>query len=396
MKLKLNKFFEQSRIFIIFFLFFLIIYFFNFENYTNTISTDYGARYKLYGIKIIKDILDLNISSYFYLFGTEQYAFINNYFIPELITGFLLKITPDEDYFYIVSNIVNMLLLFFAINFFFKTFIYKEKEKIVFIFFVFFFLYSANWMWCFWKMADIYFLFIFSTIFYYLFQGLEKKKLKYILYSFIFLILSLWTKPQGYAVIPFFIISIYLIYLNKNINFYKFSFILFLIYLIFLPLFIFFLKKNNYTNLVVFFFSEGYVSGILFYKYDQFLNQFSLQENNLSQILYFYFLLIKKIIYQLTFIRDTYSLKHNIFLFFYCLTIYFFIFLNLDYFLKKKVIFTKLTFLITLFSILLHSSLITANGPNRLQLFHLIPAYIMVSVSFLRCFKIYKKIIFDK
>ena len=139
MKLKLNKFFDQSRIFIIFFLFFLIIYFFNFENYTNTVSTDYGARYKLYGIKIIKDILDLNISSFFYLFGTEQYAFINNYFIPELITGLLLKITPDEFYFYIVSNIVNMLLLFFAINLFFKTFTDKEKEKIVFIFFVFFF-----------------------------------------------------------------------------------------------------------------------------------------------------------------------------------------------------------------------------------------------------------------
>lgn len=387
---------SYNKILVIFFAFFLIIYFFNFENFTSTISTDYTARYKLYGIKIIEDILNLDFSSYFYLFGSEYYAFINNYFLPEFLTGLLLKITQNETFFYIISNILNMLLMFFSFNFFFKSLSGNEKKETILFFLFFFFLYSANWKWCFWKMADIYFLFIFSIVFFYLYKGLEQRKKNYIFYSFIFLILSLITKPQGLAVLPFFILSIYLIYLKKNINFYKFSFILFLIYIIVLPLLIFFLKKNNNTNLVVFFFSEGYISGILFYKYDQFLNQFSLQENNLSQILYFYFLLIKKIIYQLTFIRDTYSFKHNIFLFFYCLTIYFFIFLNLDYFLKKKVIFTKLTFLITLFSILLHSSLITANGPNRLQLFHLVPIYIMVSISFLRSFKIYKKLIFDK
>ena len=283
---------NYNKILVIFFVFFLIIYFFNFENFTSTISTDYTARYKLYGIKIIEDISNLDFSSYFYLFGSDYYAFINNYFLPEFLTGLLLKITPNETFFYIISNILNMLLMFFSFNFFFKTLSGNEKKETIFFFLFFFFLYSANWKWCFWKMADIYFLFIFSIVFFCLYKGLEQRKKNYIFYSSIFLILSLLTKPQGLAVLPFFILSIYLIYFNKNINFYKFSFILFLIYIVVFPLIIFILKKNNYSNLVIFFFSEGYISGILFYKYDQFLNQFSLQENNLSQILYFYFLFL--------------------------------------------------------------------------------------------------------
>ena len=392
----IREFFQENRTLIIFFLFFIVIYLLNFENYTNKVSTDYGARYKLYGIKIIQDIINWDFKSYFYLFGSEQFAFINSYFFPELVTGFLLKISSKEVYFFIISNILNILLLFSSFYFFFKTIINKEKEAIMLIFLIFFFSYSANWIWCFWKMADIYFLFIFSLIFYYLNKGLELREIKYILYSFIFTIISLFTKPQGFAVIPFFITSIYLIYYKRNIHFYKFILISFVIYLILFPLIIFYLKKTGNINLVVTFFSEGNINGKIFYKYEEFLIGFSLQKNNLSEILYFYFLFVKKIIYQLTFIRETYSLKHNIFLFFYTLTIYFFIFINLDYFLKKKEILTKLIFLITFFSVLMHSSLNTAMDPNRHQLFNLVPIYILVSISIFKIYNFYKKIIFEK
>ena len=67
----------------------------------------------------------------------------------------------------------------------------------------------------------------------------------------------------------------------------------------------------------------------------------------------------------------------------------------MDYISKKENIFTKLTFLITFLSILFHSSLGTADEPNRYQLFNLVPQYILVSISiekFLKCtIKILKK-----
>lgn len=133
--------------------------------------------------------------------------------------------------------------------------------------------------------------------------------------------------------------------------------------------------------------SNGNISGILFYKYDQFLNQFSLNDSNFSEILYFYFLFIKKIIYQITFIRETYSFKHNIFLIPYVLFFYFFLIINLKHLLNEERIFLKLTVLINLFSILLHSSLGTADEPNRHQLFNLVPLYILASISFYKFFK---------
>ena len=392
---KLRLFFQENRILIVFFLFFVVIYLINFENYTNKVSTDYAARYKLYGLKIITDIINWDFKSYFYLFGSEQFAFINSYFFPELVTGFLLQISSKEIYFFVISNIINMILLFSSFYFFFNTLIDKEKEGIMIIFFIFFFSYSANWIWCFWKIADIYFLFIFSLVFYYLNKGLERREKKFFIYSFIFTVISLFTKPQGFAVLPFYILSIYLIYYKRNFNFYKFIFISFIIYLILFPLTIFYFKQTGNINILVIFFSEGNINGKIFYKYEEFLTGFSLQKSNLSEILYFYYLFIKKIIYQLTFIRETYSLKHNIFLIFYTLSIYFFIFINLDYFLKKREILTKQVFLITFFSILMHSSLNTAMDPNRHQLFNLVPLYILVSISIFRIYDYYKKIIFE-
>ena len=75
---------------------------------------------------------------------------------------------------------------------------------------------------------------------------------------------------------------------------------------------------------------EGYITGTIFYKYDDFLNNFSLSKNELNNIFYYYYLFIKKIIYQLTFLRETYSIKHNIFLLFYIIVIFASIIINLN------------------------------------------------------------------
>ena len=378
----INSFIKKniSKSWILFFAFviFSIFYFLNLNNY-NFFATDFRARYKPNGVYLINQIINFN----FY-----QIDLFNFYFIPELITGLLLKIFPDDKFFSITSNLLNIFLLFLSFNFFFKSINQKNINLSIFIFLIFFFLYIGNWIWCFWKLADIYFLFIFSIIFHLLCQGVKHKKIDYIIYSLILTFVSLLTKPQGIIIFPFFIISVFLLYYKKKVNFFKFLGILFLIYLFCFPLLIFFLKKLDYINVFVTFMSQGNISGTIHYKFDQFLDNFYLQENNISEILYFYFLFIKKIVYQLTFIRDTYSFNHNLFLIIYALIFYFFLIINMDYISKKENIFTKLTFLITFLSILFHSSLGTADEPNRYQLFNLVPQYILVSISiekFLKC-----------
>lgn len=375
---KIYKTFIYNRLLTISFVFFILFYFLDFDYYNNLLANDYNYRYKPNGSIIVEHLVN------FELFKID---YLNFYLVPELIYGLLQKITHNKEIFSIISNILNISLLFFSFGLFFKTLEIKNRESVILIFLIFFFIYIGNWIWCFWKLADVYFLFIFSVLFYFLCIGLKKNKIKYLLYSLIFCFLSLFSKPQGVLMVPFFLISVFPLYYKEKINFFKFSTILFLIYLIFFPLVIFFLKETNQINIVVTFMSDGNISGILYYKFDQFLEDFSLQESNFSEILYFYFLFIKKIIYQITFIRETYSLNHNVFLIIYTLIFYFFLFINLDYVIKKENIFSKLAFLITLLSILLHSSMGTADEPNRYQLFHLVPLYILASISFKRCLK---------
>ena len=145
---------------------------------------------------------------------------------------------------------------------------------------------------------------------------------------------------------------------------------------------IYFLIKLNLFNNITHFMSEGYISGTIFYKFDEFLSEFSLSRNELNNIFYYYYLFLKKIIYQLTFVRETYSFKHNLFLVIYVLAIYFLIIFNFIYLSKKENLFLKMTLLICFLSILLHSSLNTADEPNRHQLFNLTPLYILSAISF--------------
>ena len=276
---------------------------------------------------------------------------------------------------------LNISLLFVSFGFFFKTLEIKNKENTILIFLIFFFLYVGNWIWCFWKLADIYFLFIFSVVFHFLILGIKHSHSPYIIYAILFALISLVTKPQGVIIIPFCLVSIFVLYC-KNTNFFKFVGIFFSIYFIFFPALIFFLIKMNYANALTYYMLNGNISGILFYKLDDFLKEFSLLKNNFTEILYYYFLFLKKIIYQITFIRETYSFRHNIFLIPYTLVLYFFLIINLDYLLEKYSLFFKLSFLVTFFSILFHSSLGTADEPNRYQLFTLVPLYILASISF--------------
>ena len=71
-----------------------------FDYYNGLFATDYQYRYKLNGIDIINDIINLDFSSNFNIFGGIGHdAFINSYFISELITGFLLHIFKTNIFF---------------------------------------------------------------------------------------------------------------------------------------------------------------------------------------------------------------------------------------------------------------------------------------------------------
>ena len=87
--MKIN-FFKKNKIYCAFFILFLLIYLLNFEAYTLKRGTDFEVRYQYYGVKIIIDVLNLDFSSNFFLFGQpNHYLFFNSYFIPELIAVFL-------------------------------------------------------------------------------------------------------------------------------------------------------------------------------------------------------------------------------------------------------------------------------------------------------------------
>ena len=218
---------SRSWILFSFFLVFSIFYFFNLESY-NFFSTDFHARYKPNGLNLIDQIINLN----FY-----QISLFNYYLIPELITGFFIKIFPNSEIFSIGLNFLNIALLFLSFNLFFKSLDIKNNNLALVYFFIIFFSYIGNWIWCFWKLADIYFLFIFSLVFYFTSLGIKKKKISNLFIALIFVIISFFTKPQGISIISFYFLSIFLFFLKKEINFYKFIIITFSIYFIVFPIF---------------------------------------------------------------------------------------------------------------------------------------------------------------
>lgn len=147
------------------------------------------------------------------------------------------------------------------------------------------------------------------------------------------------------------------------------------------------MTKMNYENYITKVFADGRISYNILYSYKNFINEFDILKDGTSELFYFYYLVFKKLIFQLTFIRETYSFRHNVFLIPYIITIYFFLIINLEHLIKKYNLFFKLTTLITFFAVLLYCSTFTGSEPNRFQLFHLVPLYMLVSISFHRFFK---------
>lgn len=388
----ISKFFKTNQLnflLIISFFVFIGFYLFNFDYLNNKTGTDFWRFYKPNGIIIIDQIISLDF---------RNIDVFNFYFLPELITGILFKISPTKLYFYLASDLLNMMLLFLSFKFFFKS-LNVKNNNVLLIFFLFFFSYIGNWMWCFWKTADIYFLFVFSLIFYFLTKGITQKKFNYIFYSLLLCFLSLITKPQGLTTIPFFVLSICLLKYFKN-NFYLIILILFLLYILFFPLLLFIITEIFFDNFLTaslregsnsyYFFTyhyEGRTIHTIFFTYNDFIEKFDLLENNISKLIYYYFQFLNKLILQLTFVRETYSLSHNIFLFFYIITIYFFLIINLKYLISKYSLFFKLTTVITFFAILLYCSTFVGDAPNRFHLFHLVPLYILASISLERFLK---------
>ena len=86
--------------FFYFFLIFIIYYFFNFNLSNETFATDYQVRYKPNGnniVNILKNLQLFNLDLSFFL--KSEYKFLNPYLIPELITGLILNLTPNEKIF---------------------------------------------------------------------------------------------------------------------------------------------------------------------------------------------------------------------------------------------------------------------------------------------------------
>ena len=134
----LNKNYK-NRFFFYFFLLFIIYYFFNFNLLNETFSTDYQVRYKPNGNNIVNILKNLQFSNIDFFFFKSEVFFLNFYFIPELLTGLILHLTPSENIFSIFSNILNMVLLFLSFYIFFKPIKVKNKDKVIFCFLSFFF-----------------------------------------------------------------------------------------------------------------------------------------------------------------------------------------------------------------------------------------------------------------
>ncbi len=378
-----NKSLSCEKLLGLFFILFLFYYLINFDLLNKLSSNDYLKGYKPEGIEIINQILN---------FELNKVNYFDTHFIVKLITGFLQKITSDELSFSITSNLLNMILLFLSMYFFFKSIKYEYSNLVVIIFLLIFFSYKANWIWCFRKLPDIYFLFNFSLIFYFVSKSFNTNKTYYFFFALIFCLLSLFIRPQGFLNIPF-LVGGYLIFISRNrINLIKLSLLLFSVYLLIFPLATYIILK--FDSIIVFnsvtqFMKIGKINGLIFYDFEKFVNDFSLNKNNFSELLFYYFLFIKKLIYLITFIREHYSISHNSFLIIYIFNIYLFLIINFNYLYREFRNFLELTVSITLISLLFHASLIIGSEPNRYQLFHLTPLYLLVSLSIFE--KIIKK-----
>ena len=356
----------------------MFLYVLNFETFNNYSSTDFRQRYQPNGIVIIEQIINLSF---------KDINFINFYFIPEVITGLMIKVFPDEILFSIAINTFNLILMTVSFAFFFKSI--KVNSIFVYIFFlIFYYFYIPNYIWAFWKLADIYFLFVFSVIFYLLSEGIKRNKFNYLIYCFCICLIALLTKPQGLVVIPFFVYCLILIKFFKK-NFFFIKLIIFISFFLIFPIIVYLMIKFDLQNYITKAFNQGRVSHNILISYENFLNQFSFINNNLIELLYYYYLCFQKLIFQLTFIRETYSFNHNFFLLIYILIIYFFLIINLDYLILKYNLFFKLTFSSTFFAILLYCSTFTGSEPNRFQLFYLVPTYILASISMYRSLKLF-------
>ena len=113
---------KYSNYYFLLFLFFFIFtcfYILNFEKYNNLFSTDFVKYYKPTGLMIINNILNLEFN---------KVKFLDFYLLPTMLTGIFIKLTPNELLFSILSNFFNILILFFSLFFFLKTFVSKNKN----------------------------------------------------------------------------------------------------------------------------------------------------------------------------------------------------------------------------------------------------------------------------
>ena len=375
-----NKSLSCEKLLGIFFILFLFYYLINFDLFNKLSSNDYLKGFKPEGIVIINQILN---------FELNKVNYFDTHFIVKLITGFLQKITSNELSFSITSNLLNMILLFLSMYFFLKSINYEYSNIMIIIFLLIFFSYKANWIWCFRKLPDIYFLFNFSLIFYFVSKSLNTNKTYYILIALFFSIISMFVRPQGIINLGFVIICLF--YLSyKKIDILKLVSILAVLYIISYPFLIYILTRFDGINIfqnALQLIQSGQIYYDIYYTQNDFYNQFSISDNIISETLYYYLLFFKKLIYQLTFIRESYSFNHNLFLIFYLFTIYILIIFFFNELLEKYKNFLQLTYIISILSLLFHSSIFIGGEPNRYQLFHLTPLYLLVSLSFVSGFE---------
>lgn len=363
------------------FFIFIGFYFFNFDIYNDLYSNDFRQRYRPNGIIIINQIINFDFSNI---------NFLNSYLITELITGILLKTFSNQLSFSIASNFLNIILLFFSFYFFFKNLDFN-KNYLFLVFLVIFFSYKANWIYCFRKLPDIYFLFNFSLIFHFICKSFKTKQIFFIWVSFLFSIISLFVRPQGVVNIGF--IFIILIYFFKKKDTFLFINKLAIIYIILYPFLVYsFIKFDQILIIsnILSIIESGLIYYDIHYTKDDFYNQFLITKNSIFEFLYYYILFLKKIIYQITFLRESYSINHNFFLIFYSSAIYLGIIFSLNSIIEKFKNFLLPLYIITILALLFHSSLFIGGEPNRYQLFHLTPLYVIASYSFIN---ITKKII---
>ena len=162
------------------------------------------------------------------------------------------------------------------------------------------------------------------------------------------------------------------------------------LYIISYPFLIYFINQFDEINIFqnsLQLIQSGQIYYDVYYTQNDFYNQFSISDNIISETLYYYSLFFKKLIYQITFIRESYSFNHNLFLIFYLFTIYILIIFFFDELLEKYKNFLQLTYIISILSLLFHCSIFIGGEPNRYQLFHLTPLYLLVSLSFVSSFE---------